>query len=170
MKEITLKLLQANTTLYNFEIDENHLCSSHCEDYKFLSAEDGKINKPDIAGIPGRHFCSKYNILLNRALVGSNYSNPVKHCLGATMTNFYKEDNPLLIKEQLKKYLSDITDIEIEIEKLIKSKFKDYDYELELGAYLWECEESPIGTCLYNRFNDKAHDNCIFCDEPNERK
>jgi hypothetical protein len=170
MKEITLKYLQENTTNRNFDIDKNHLCSKYCEDYKFFSTEYLKVYKENPEGIPGYHFCSKYNVLLNRAMTGGNFSNPVKHCMGAMTINYYNKENPLLIKEQLKKHLNDISDIEIEIEKIIKSKFKDYDYELELGAYLWECEESPIGTCLYNRFHDKSHDNCIFCSEPNERK
>lgn len=34
----------------------------------------------------------------------------------------------------------------------------------------WECDTSPIGVCVYNPFNDKALDNCIYCHSPHERK
>lgn len=33
----------------------------------------------------------------------------------------------------------------------------------------WECEPSPIGTCVYNQVVDRDHDNCLFCHEPEER-
>lgn len=34
----------------------------------------------------------------------------------------------------------------------------------------WDCNQSPIGTCVYNHMKDLAHDDCIFCHEPEERK
>ena len=34
----------------------------------------------------------------------------------------------------------------------------------------WGCPKSPIGLCVYRPFTDRAHDNCIFCHEPQERK
>jgi len=34
----------------------------------------------------------------------------------------------------------------------------------------WNCLESPIGCCLYNDAEDPAHDDCLFCHEPEERK
>lgn len=35
---------------------------------------------------------------------------------------------------------------------------------------VWRCNDSPIGWCVYNHFDDPAHDNCVFCGEPEERK
>ena len=35
---------------------------------------------------------------------------------------------------------------------------------------VWHCDDSPIGWCVYNHFDDPAHDNCVFCGEPEERK
>lgn len=34
----------------------------------------------------------------------------------------------------------------------------------------WDCKESPVGWCVYNKYKDPALDNCIFCGEPYERK
>jgi len=34
----------------------------------------------------------------------------------------------------------------------------------------WECEDSPFGFCAYERFEDPAYDNCVFCHQPHERK
>lgn len=34
----------------------------------------------------------------------------------------------------------------------------------------WECEKSPVDTCVYDFFQDPCHDSCIFCGDPRERK
>ena len=34
----------------------------------------------------------------------------------------------------------------------------------------WDCKKSPVGLCVYHHFKDPAHDGCIYCHEPNERK
>ena len=34
----------------------------------------------------------------------------------------------------------------------------------------WECEDSPTGHCVYDEDTDRAHDDCIFCHGPEERK
>jgi hypothetical protein len=34
----------------------------------------------------------------------------------------------------------------------------------------WDCPESPFGLCAYHHIRDRAHDNCIFCHDPEERK
>ena len=36
--------------------------------------------------------------------------------------------------------------------------------------YFWGCSESPFGWCAYHKINDGAHDRCIFCHQPQERK
>ena len=33
-----------------------------------------------------------------------------------------------------------------------------------------ECEKSPFGWCVYNKLDDPAADNCLYCHEPYERK
>ncbi len=39
-----------------------------------------------------------------------------------------------------------------------------------VGSELWECSKSPVGLCVYHKVNDRMHDSCIFCGEPEERK
>jgi hypothetical protein len=34
----------------------------------------------------------------------------------------------------------------------------------------WDCDKSPVGLCVYNPFEDRAKDFCIYCGNPNERK
>lgn len=34
----------------------------------------------------------------------------------------------------------------------------------------WECSESPLDVCVYNNDKDLAHDNCLYCGDPEERK
>lgn len=39
---------------------------------------------------------------------------------------------------------------------------------LAFGAY--ECPTSPTGRCIYDDRDDPAHDDCLFCHDPSERK
>lgn len=32
----------------------------------------------------------------------------------------------------------------------------------------WECPNSPLGLCVYDDDEDPGHDDCVFCDLPNE--
>jgi hypothetical protein len=37
----------------------------------------------------------------------------------------------------------------------------------------WECEDNvlnELGTCIYDEAADGAHDSCVFCGQPEERK
>lgn len=34
----------------------------------------------------------------------------------------------------------------------------------------WDCEDSPAGICVYDGDMDPAHDHCLFCGQPHERK
>jgi hypothetical protein len=36
--------------------------------------------------------------------------------------------------------------------------------------FLHDCPFSPIETCVYDDQNDPAHDTCLFCGDPEERK
>jgi len=35
---------------------------------------------------------------------------------------------------------------------------------------MWDCPTSPIGTCVYDSYTDRAWDDCLFCHDPYERK
>ena len=45
-----------------------------------------------------------------------------------------------------------------------------YTHICKLGPYGWQCEDSPVGLCVYDSINDPASDQCIFCGDPDERK
>ncbi len=34
----------------------------------------------------------------------------------------------------------------------------------------WDCPESELGLCVYDHVEDRAHDYCLFCGQPEERK
>jgi len=36
--------------------------------------------------------------------------------------------------------------------------------------FSWDCPTSPIGTCVYDSYQDRAWDSCLFCYQPYERK
>src|SRR6187397_2356805 len=38
------------------------------------------------------------------------------------------------------------------------------------ASWNWECEASPVGVCVYNELDDPAHDYCLYCEGPEERK
>lgn len=38
------------------------------------------------------------------------------------------------------------------------------------GDTFWQCPKNITGWCLYDNFKDRAHDSCVFCGEPEERK
>ena len=59
--------------------------------------------------------------------------------------------------------------LENEINSLIKTVIPDYNLWLHVVGE-WDCEESPIGLCLYNRIEDPCLDNCLYCGNPDERK
>ena len=48
--------------------------------------------------------------------------------------------------------------------------------ELECGGLChiigttWDCKKSSIGLCVYDTAEDKVHDFCVFCGQPEERK
>ena len=39
---------------------------------------------------------------------------------------------------------------------------------IEIGR--WDCEASPVAVCVYDDWSDPIHDNCLYCNNPEERK
>jgi hypothetical protein len=39
---------------------------------------------------------------------------------------------------------------------------------IEIGS--WICDQSPAGVCVYDDYMDPAHDDCLYCNHPEERK
>lgn len=68
------------------------------------------------------------------------------------------------------------------LEKLMKAR-KEVDEEIRgivagvcqqssnfLVTSYWDCDKSPTGLCVYDELDDPAHDHCIWCGAPEERK
>ena len=55
-------------------------------------------------------------------------------------------------------------------EQLYRKSISGYHFMSHEVPGTWDCDTSPIGTCVYYYPEDPAHDNCLFCHEPEERK
>ena len=73
------------------------------------------------------------------------------------------------IAQQIKEIRKKQENLEIDLSKLVRTVYPDYKSMWETVGY-WECEESPIGLCIYNHMEDKPLDDCLFCHQPHERK
>lgn len=75
-------------------------------------------------------------------------------------------------KEEIKKIFESINELEYKLNTIIADNcFPDDRYESHFHrASDWDCKDSPIGLCLYHNIEDPAHDNCIYCGNPEERK
>jgi len=83
------------------------------------------------------------------------------------------------LRAQLKPVLESLNEEKKTIERTIHGLAApflkvNYDDEIFLDDYVldfrWGCEDSPYGWCTYNDEDDPAHDTCIFCGLPQERK
>ena len=72
------------------------------------------------------------------------------------------------VKDEISKKRFNMFVIKGEIHALAKSAMPEYDFFHEIGE--WDCDKSPLGLCVYDKVNDPALDDCIFCHEPHERK
>ena len=54
------------------------------------------------------------------------------------------------------------------IDEMSTSKRPIHYHDVSFGD--WDCEDSPTGYCIYGFYDDYAHDSCIYCGEPDERK
>ena len=76
------------------------------------------------------------------------------------------------LKKLIEQKRTEIEEIQFQIRCLIDGMLPtdDVSFAFVLGDKLWECPKSPFGLCLYNHYNDKKHDQCVFCRAPEERK
>ena len=74
----------------------------------------------------------------------------------------------------LKKKMLDLAtkawDIGIDIDKLAEPHLPLGNAVYYKFDFTWGCPKSPFGWCAYDHMVDTAHDNCIFCYKPEERK
>ena len=70
----------------------------------------------------------------------------------------------------LQKALSTVAQIEFLIKDLAEEQLDEViAFDLDVGS-TWECASWYIGVCVYNKWDDRAHDFCLFCGSPEERK
>lgn len=82
------------------------------------------------------------------------------------------------LKEQIRKLEGKKAKLNIKIGELIKPYVPDNVKNVSTGlvyewyrvSTFWDCEKSPIGCCMYNHNEDRFHDSCLFCGDPEERK
>lgn len=75
------------------------------------------------------------------------------------------------LQDSIKECNESIDEIGRQRDKLVLEMWPDYDWLDNAIDYVWECENnSPAHWCVYMRFEDMAHDHCIFCGDPSERK
>lgn len=102
----------------------------------------------------------------------------------ATKSIFRPKKSPLQEQqESLRQQISDLEDRISEIDEKIKEELLELDFvkaELPRGwgyeqfelAWFGSCEDSrnPHAICIYDDVNDPAHDFCLICVHPRERK
>jgi len=63
-----------------------------------------------------------------------------------------------------------LEEIQYQRQKIVIALWPGFDWlEHELD-FVWECKASPAHWCVYHRWDDRAHDHCLFCEQPSERK
>lgn len=74
------------------------------------------------------------------------------------------------LRDSVQHCTESLDEIERQRHKLIKAMWPGFDWLEHALDYVWECKESPAGWCVYHRWDDRAHDHCLFCGDPSERK
>jgi len=76
-----------------------------------------------------------------------------------------------LLKAELSSKWKEIQERQLDIFNIMKPYMPEDEWvEAFVIDCFWGCPNSPFGWCAYNIVLDRAHDNCIFCHEPQERK
>lgn len=74
-------------------------------------------------------------------------------------------------KEKIENIHRLIQDLRAAAVEIIKPYIDGWEQWFEyVCTPFWDCPDSPVGWCVYNHSTEPAHDNCIFCGEPEERK
>lgn len=75
-------------------------------------------------------------------------------------------------KDKLSRSRSDAQDKEVDLLKIYSSILKGngVDPRNIIVPGTCQCPSGPIGTCVYNYFEDPCHEDCIFCHESEERE
>lgn len=70
---------------------------------------------------------------------------------------------------RLKELRTEVRTLESDLVKAIAKKLPDWYGFYTVGTF-WHCKKSPFKLCVYHAIEDRAHDTCVFCKQPEERK
>jgi hypothetical protein len=115
----------------------------------------------------------------------TNFSEPI-HILASVWSIPVDENNPAdnMMKQDFGKGLISSTEKRLivignylSLDVLVRYKGLETGWKLtqqkEIYNFVigsWDCESSPYGHCIFDHENDPAHDHCLFCGGPDERK
>lgn len=72
-------------------------------------------------------------------------------------------------KKAIEKLKHEIMDKECAIDDILDEYLGEGEGQWHFVTIEWECNESPVGWCIYNPMKNRAMDSCIFCHQPKER-
>jgi len=72
--------------------------------------------------------------------------------------------------DRLKSMQAKIDNIKYAMTQIVTSCMAEGEGQWYAIDTFWGCPSSPFGWCAYHIIEDRAHDNCIYCHEPQERK
>lgn len=78
--------------------------------------------------------------------------------------------SPEEYKKEIMRLRTVIASLHVEISKILDEIFGEGNGQWHDVDAFWGCDSSPIGWCVYHNYADPAHDSCVFCGEPQERK
>jgi len=73
------------------------------------------------------------------------------------------------LKQLIKQKFAEVEKAQIELKQLVNEHLPDNGM-FHVVSDFWDCPDSPFGLCSYHNIEDPAHDSCVFCGEPFERK
>lgn len=108
---------------------------------------------------------------------------PAEVCYSMIKDTIEADYSDHALKESLKDATvkdSELEDMEFDLKELKEEiKRKKYDLVFDITGLqsneisfsdFWKCSKSPTGMCVYDNIEDPAHDSCVFCHEPEDRK
>ena len=63
-----------------------------------------------------------------------------------------------------------ILNLQQDINDIAQTYIPDFHFLLHKVSTSWECEESPIGMCVFELDDELQTMECIYCKNPEERK
>ena len=71
--------------------------------------------------------------------------------------------------ERIQNLKKKIREIEFDIDDILDKYVGEDEGQWHRVSMFWECTESPVGYCVYTKWEDPLSDNCVYCHQPHER-